>query len=179
MRAGTGLRISVSSTWAIIEALAVGREQRPSTSSSQISVQEGRALEPSDMIDEQIIRRARLARRASKVSRGVVVTWRRRSPPITPPDNPGRAPSHALNSRRAERRVFRTRWRGAGARGTRAHVRRRSAVSNGSCSQPSVIARARACPGDPRRASACGTRASRRDESSRRAKAPARGCRVG
>ena len=134
VRAGTGLRISVSSTWAIIEALAVGREQRPSTSSSQISVQEGRTLKPSDMIDEQIIRRARLARRASKVSRGVVVTWRRRSPPITPPDNPGRAPSHALNSRRAERRVFRTRWRGAGPRGTRAHVRRRSAVSNGSCS---------------------------------------------
>ena len=134
VRAGTGLRISVSSTWAIIGALAVGREQRPSTSSSQISVQEGRTLKPSDMIDEQIIRRARLARRASKVSRGVVVTWRRRSPPITPPDNPGRAPSHALNSRRAERRAFRTRWRGAGPRGMRAHVRRRSAVSNCRCS---------------------------------------------
>ena len=74
VRARTALGISVSSTSAIMEALAVGREQRPPTSSSQISAQEGRALEPSGMIDEHFIRRAHLARPASKVRRGVVVT---------------------------------------------------------------------------------------------------------
>ena len=50
-------------------------------------------------------------------------------PPITPPGAPGPKPSHALHSRRAERRVIRTPWRAADRRGARVRARRRSALS--------------------------------------------------
>ena len=147
VRARTGLRITVSSTWAIIEALAVGREQRPSTSSSKILVQEGRALEPSDMIDEQIIRRARLARPASKVGRGVVVTWRRRSPHHHPTRHP-RAGAFArleLSSRR-EARVPHALAR----RGSPGYARARATTLG--CEQRQLLSRERT---DTRRPSPC------------------------
>ena len=75
--------------------------------------------------------------RADGRRRGAARRRQRRTcgaPPVTLPSAPGPKPSHALPSRRAERRAFRTRWRGAGPRGMRVRVRRRSAVSNCRCS---------------------------------------------
>ena len=73
-------------------------------------------------------RRGRAAARA----RAAACRRQRRScgaPPITPPGAPGPKPSHALHSRRAERRVIRTPWRAADRRGARVRARRRSALS--------------------------------------------------